>query len=249
MIQRRFTLRRRQVAELLAEGLSNKQIAKRLGLSPHTVKDYVRVTLALVGCTRQELKGRALIDSPLTPPDWPSLPTTRPSAPLPLPPVDLQVFVVSLPALPAFPTLPPLPLTVGRTFDIEHAFKVVQGYAYLLGRACLMLLPGMVWPGLARLPEWLLELARPARITLSAGAQLIDHHDDVDDAYCAALGAQALVRAPNRQALAAAPHVVDQPLSSLDLARLVKCSQDTLRALGVVPARFSNLPPFARNNP
>lgn len=38
----RMTGRERQVIELIAEGLSNKGIARRLKISPHTVKSHVR---------------------------------------------------------------------------------------------------------------------------------------------------------------------------------------------------------------
>ena len=44
-----LTLREREVARLIAEGLTNKAIAHRLDLSPATVKDHVHHILQKTG--------------------------------------------------------------------------------------------------------------------------------------------------------------------------------------------------------
>ncbi|MDW8125224.1 MAG: helix-turn-helix transcriptional regulator [Geminicoccaceae bacterium] len=46
----RLTRREREIAWLVAEGLLTKQIAHRLGLSPHTVTAYVNRIYARLGC-------------------------------------------------------------------------------------------------------------------------------------------------------------------------------------------------------
>ena len=48
-----LTPRQGQVAGLVAEGLTNKQIARRLGLSPATVKDHVHAILRRLGLARR----------------------------------------------------------------------------------------------------------------------------------------------------------------------------------------------------
>jgi two-component system nitrate/nitrite response regulator NarL len=50
-----LTPRERQVLELLVAGLSNKQIARRLGISPHGVKRLVSNVLAKLGCPNRTL--------------------------------------------------------------------------------------------------------------------------------------------------------------------------------------------------
>lgn len=53
--------RQREVVDLVAQGLSNAQIAKELVLTENTVKKYVSRALATTGCrTRTELAVRAL---------------------------------------------------------------------------------------------------------------------------------------------------------------------------------------------
>lgn len=55
-----LTGREREVLQLLAEGLANKQIARRLGISEHTVKFHVAAILGKVGAhTRTEAVTRA----------------------------------------------------------------------------------------------------------------------------------------------------------------------------------------------
>ncbi|MDG4860772.1 LuxR C-terminal-related transcriptional regulator [Streptomyces sp. T-3] len=44
-----LTARERTVLRLLAEGLSNRAIAHRLMLSPHTVKEHVSIIFAKLG--------------------------------------------------------------------------------------------------------------------------------------------------------------------------------------------------------
>jgi DNA-binding NarL/FixJ family response regulator len=46
-----LTPRQREVAAALGKGLSNKEIARKLQISPATVKDHVGVILAAVGLT------------------------------------------------------------------------------------------------------------------------------------------------------------------------------------------------------
>ncbi len=48
-----LTAREREVAQLLGENLSNKEIARRLGISVHTVKNHVHRTLAKLGISRR----------------------------------------------------------------------------------------------------------------------------------------------------------------------------------------------------
>ncbi|TXK19670.1 response regulator transcription factor [Homoserinibacter sp. GY 40078] len=48
-----FTLRERQVLELITEGLTNRQIGDRLGLAEKTVKNYVSGLLAKLGMERR----------------------------------------------------------------------------------------------------------------------------------------------------------------------------------------------------
>lgn len=50
-----LTPRERQVLELLVEGLSNKEIARRLGISQHGVKRLVSNVLAKLGCPNRTL--------------------------------------------------------------------------------------------------------------------------------------------------------------------------------------------------
>jgi DNA-binding CsgD family transcriptional regulator len=57
------TAREREVATLLAAGLSNAEIATALVLSPHTVQDHVKSLFEKVGVTsRQELVARVFLD-------------------------------------------------------------------------------------------------------------------------------------------------------------------------------------------
>ena len=48
-----LTLRERQVLELIADGLTNRQIGERLGLAEKTVKNYVSELLAKLGMERR----------------------------------------------------------------------------------------------------------------------------------------------------------------------------------------------------
>jgi DNA-binding CsgD family transcriptional regulator len=57
------TAREREVATLLARGLTNGEIAERLVLSPHTVGDHVKSLYAKVGVgSRQELVARVFLE-------------------------------------------------------------------------------------------------------------------------------------------------------------------------------------------
>ncbi|MBC8072379.1 MAG: response regulator transcription factor, partial [Deltaproteobacteria bacterium] len=56
-----LTAREHEVVQLMAEGLSNKQIADRLGISSHTAKFHVNAVLAkLDSSTRTEAVVRAV---------------------------------------------------------------------------------------------------------------------------------------------------------------------------------------------
>jgi DNA-binding NarL/FixJ family response regulator len=55
-----FTPREREVLDLIADGLSNKLIADRLGISEHTAKFHVRSLMDKLGAdTRADLVARA----------------------------------------------------------------------------------------------------------------------------------------------------------------------------------------------
>ena len=55
-----LTSREREVAELVSEGLSNKQIALRLGIGPATVKNHVHAVLEKLHVARRGAIGRGL---------------------------------------------------------------------------------------------------------------------------------------------------------------------------------------------
>ena len=57
------TAREREVATLLARGLSNPEIAEALVLSPHTVQDHIKSLFEKLGvASRQELVARVFLD-------------------------------------------------------------------------------------------------------------------------------------------------------------------------------------------
>ena len=57
------TAREREVATLLARGLSRAEIAETLVLSPHTVEDHIKSLYEKVGvASRQELVARVFLD-------------------------------------------------------------------------------------------------------------------------------------------------------------------------------------------
>jgi RNA polymerase sigma factor (sigma-70 family) len=61
LVIERLTPREREVLELVAEGMSNREIAERLGNSEHTVKFHVSSLLGKVGAvTRAELVAIAI---------------------------------------------------------------------------------------------------------------------------------------------------------------------------------------------
>lgn len=65
--------REREVAVLLAEGLSNKAIARRLGVTIGTVKDHVHRVLGATGCgSRTAFVARYLTATPPGPPPAPT---------------------------------------------------------------------------------------------------------------------------------------------------------------------------------
>lgn len=66
-----MTHRQRQILQLLAAGLSNKDIGRRLGLSHFTVRNHVSQLLRLLGvASRKAAIGRvgAMADGPALPP-------------------------------------------------------------------------------------------------------------------------------------------------------------------------------------
>jgi DNA-binding CsgD family transcriptional regulator len=62
--------REQEITRLIARGLSTAQIAELLGLSPHTVRDYVKTVFEKIGAsTRGELVARVFAEhyaGPLT---------------------------------------------------------------------------------------------------------------------------------------------------------------------------------------
>ena len=48
-----ITERQRQVIELIADGCSNEEVARRLGISPRTAKAHSDVLRQKLGCTRR----------------------------------------------------------------------------------------------------------------------------------------------------------------------------------------------------
>jgi DNA-binding NarL/FixJ family response regulator len=60
----RLTVRQREIADLAAEGLTNEQIALRLGIGESTVTSHVRAVLARLELAgRRELRPRVIYDS------------------------------------------------------------------------------------------------------------------------------------------------------------------------------------------
>jgi DNA-binding CsgD family transcriptional regulator len=60
-----LTAREREIAQLLSDGCSTAQMAARLHLSAHTVRDYVKSVLGKVGVsTRGELVARLVAGAP-----------------------------------------------------------------------------------------------------------------------------------------------------------------------------------------
>ena len=58
-----MTAREREVATLLARGLSHAEIAATLVLSPHTVEDHIKSLFEKLGvASRQELVARVFLD-------------------------------------------------------------------------------------------------------------------------------------------------------------------------------------------
>jgi DNA-binding CsgD family transcriptional regulator len=57
-----FTLRENQTVELLLQGLTSKEIASRLGISPNTVKAFVRMVMVKMGVTtRSGIVGKLFV--------------------------------------------------------------------------------------------------------------------------------------------------------------------------------------------
>ena len=65
VLEKAATSRERDVALLLARGLSNEAIAAHLAITVHTVKDHVKALFAKSGTeTRAELVARVFVDYP-----------------------------------------------------------------------------------------------------------------------------------------------------------------------------------------
>lgn len=60
-----LSVREQQVLEKVASGLSNKQIARELGLSVHTVKDYVGAILIKLGSPNRAAAARRWTPPPI----------------------------------------------------------------------------------------------------------------------------------------------------------------------------------------
>jgi DNA-binding NarL/FixJ family response regulator len=55
-----LTARQHEIAHLVADGLSNKQIARKVGISHYTVKNHVHAVLRKFDVTRRAALGRAM---------------------------------------------------------------------------------------------------------------------------------------------------------------------------------------------
>lgn len=55
-----LTERQRRIAELVADGLLNKQIAHELGIAPATVKNHVHAILNKLGLPRRAAIGKVI---------------------------------------------------------------------------------------------------------------------------------------------------------------------------------------------
>jgi DNA-binding NarL/FixJ family response regulator len=55
-----LTARQREIATLIADGLSNKQIARRLSIEHATVKNHVHSILVKLGVSRRDQVGTRL---------------------------------------------------------------------------------------------------------------------------------------------------------------------------------------------
>lgn len=62
-----MTARQRQILQLLAAGMSNKDIGRRLGLSHFTVRNHVSQLLRLLGVSSRKAATGMMLDGPALP--------------------------------------------------------------------------------------------------------------------------------------------------------------------------------------
>ncbi len=63
-----LTPRQQQIADCIVQGLSNKEIAKRLGLAEQTIKNHVRTLCERLGVHNRVQIAVARVEMPLSPP-------------------------------------------------------------------------------------------------------------------------------------------------------------------------------------
>jgi DNA-binding NarL/FixJ family response regulator len=77
-LQEHLTKREIQIAVLVANGMSNEQVGRRLNLSAHTVSSHVEAAMHRLGAAnRTEMVARCYVEGLLDPSAWPPSATGR----------------------------------------------------------------------------------------------------------------------------------------------------------------------------